>query len=60
MSACGRKAPLFTTNAMTLLHQASGGILRTIGTISSAALLKAFRGNSKQVEGEHVQSVIRR
>jgi type II secretory pathway predicted ATPase ExeA len=60
ISACGQKAPLFTKNAMTLIHQASGGILRTIGTIASAALLKAFLGSSKQVETEHVQSVIQR
>ena len=60
ISACGQKAPLFTKNAMTLLHQASGGILRTIGTIASASLLKAFLASSKQVETEHVQSVIQR
>jgi type II secretory pathway predicted ATPase ExeA len=60
ISACGQKAPLFTKNAMTLIHQASGGILRTIGTIASAALLKAFLASSKQVETEHVQSVIQR
>jgi general secretion pathway protein A len=60
ISACGQKAPLFTKNAMTLVHQASGGILRTIGTIASASLLKAFLASSKQVETEHVQSVIQR
>jgi hypothetical protein len=45
---------------MTLIHQASGGILRTIGTIANAALLRAFLAASKQVEAEHVQSVIQR
>ena len=60
ISACGQKAPLFTKNAMTLVHQASGGILRTIATIASASLLKAFLASSKQVETEHVQSVIQR
>ena len=60
ITACGQKAALFTKNAMTLIHQASGGILRTIGTIASAALLKACLANSKQVEAEHVQSVIQR
>ena len=28
LSACGAHAPLFTKNALTLIHQASGGILR--------------------------------
>jgi type II secretory pathway predicted ATPase ExeA len=60
ISACGQKAPLFTKNAMILIHQASGGILRTIATIASASLLKAFLAGSKQVEAEHVQSVIQR
>jgi type II secretory pathway predicted ATPase ExeA len=60
LSACGVKAPLFTKNAMALIHQASGGILRTIGLLANAALLKAFMGKSAQVEAEHVQSVIQR
>ena len=60
LACCGHKAPLFTKNAVTLIHQASGGILRTIGTIASAALLKAFLATSKQVEVEHVQSVLQR
>jgi type II secretory pathway predicted ATPase ExeA len=30
LSECGQKSPLFTKNALTLLHQASAGILRMI------------------------------
>lgn len=60
LSACGVKAPLFTKNALALIHQASGGILRTIGTLANAALLKAFMAKSPQVEAEHVQAVIQR
>jgi len=60
LNACGARSPLFTKNALTLVHQAAGGILRTIGTISNAALLKAFVAKSTQVEAEHVQSVIQR
>ena len=60
MSACGQKTPVFTANAMTLIHQAAGGILRTTGTIATAALLKASLASSKQVEAEHVQAVIQR
>lgn len=60
MSACGAKTPVFTKNALTLIHQASGGILRTIGTIANATLLKAFTSHSQQVEAEHVQAVIQR
>jgi type II secretory pathway predicted ATPase ExeA len=60
IKACGQKTPLFTKNAMSLIHQASGGILRTIGTIANASLWKAFLGKSQQVEIEHVKSVIQR
>jgi len=60
LSLCGVKTPLFTKNAMELIHQASGGILRTIGAIANAALMKAFMSKSQQVEAEHVQTVIQR
>ncbi len=60
LSACGAHAPLFTKNALTLIHQASGGILRAIGNIANAALLKAFVAKSTQVEAEHVQAVVQR
>ena len=45
---------------MELIHQAAGGILRTIGTIANAALMKAYMAKNQQVEAEHVHSVIQR
>jgi len=60
LKTCGARTPLFTKNALTLIHQASGGILRPIGTIANAALFKAFVAKSTQVEAEHVQSVVQR
>ena len=60
LRACGQQAPVFTKNAVNLIHQASRGILRTIGTIATAALWKAFLSKSNQVEVEHVQSAIQR
>jgi general secretion pathway protein A len=60
LHACGPKNPLFTKNALELVHQASAGILRTIGTIANASLLKAFLAKSPQVEAEHVQAVLQR
>jgi general secretion pathway protein A len=35
LAYCGVKTPLFTKNAMEFIHQASGGILRTIGAIAN-------------------------
>jgi len=61
IASCGHKAPpLFTKNAVSLIHQASGGILRTIGTIATASLWKAYLAKSEQVEAEQVQSVLQR
>lgn len=59
-SACGARSPLFTKNPLTLMDQGEGGILHTIGTISNAALFKAFIANCTQMEAEHVQSVVQR
>ena len=60
LTAVGALTPLFTKNALALVHQASGGILRTINTIAAASLHKAYLGKSAQVEAEHVQAVIQR
>ncbi len=60
LSARGASAPLLTKNALELIHQASGGTMRAIGTITTASLRKAYLAKSKQVEAEHVQSVLQR
>ena len=60
MRACGAQNPVFTRNALTLLHQGSGGTLRTLGIIANATLMQAFTARSPQVEAEDVQQVIQR
>ena len=60
LSSCGASVPLLTRNALELIHQASGGTMRAIGTITTASLRKAYLAKSKQVEAEHVQSVLQR
>ena len=60
MRDCGAQAPVFTNNALTLLHQAAGRTLRTLGSIANATLLQASIARSQQVEAEHVQQVIQR
>jgi len=57
---CGNSSSLFTKSAMTFIHQASGGVFRSIGIIAQAALKKAFLSQSPQVEAEHVKAVIER
>ncbi len=60
LSSCGAAVPLLTSNAIELIHQASGGTLRAVGTITTASLRKAYLAKSKQVEAEHVQAVLQR
>ena len=60
ISACGSTAPLLTKNAIALIHQASAGNMRAVGTIATSTLWKAFRSKSEQVEAEHVQAVLQR
>jgi len=60
ISSCGNNNSLFTKNALSLTHQASGGIMRNINTIAHAAMLNAYMKKSVQVEAEHVKAVIER
>ena len=58
--ACGGNPGLFTKNALTLIHQASMGIFRTVNHIAIAAMHRAMTTDSPTVETEHVQTVIKR
>jgi type II secretory pathway predicted ATPase ExeA len=57
---CGNTTPLFTNNAMKLIHQASGGIMRGINMIASSTMTGAYLSKSPQVEAEHVKKAIER
>ena len=57
---CGNDGSLFTKNALSLIHQSSGGIMRIINHICSGSLSKAFYSKSSIVEAEHVRAVIER
>lgn len=56
----GNNPTLFTKNAMSLIHNASGGVLRSIGTIATGAIFNAYLTKSEQVEKEHVQQILNR
>lgn len=60
ISTCGGNPATFTKGALNLIHQASVGVLRSIGTIATAGLGKAFASDSPTVETEHIQAVIAR
>jgi type II secretory pathway predicted ATPase ExeA len=56
----GNSNPVFTKNAMRLIHQASSGILRSVNNIANASLIKAFQMKAQSIEAEHVNLVISR
>jgi type II secretory pathway predicted ATPase ExeA len=60
IKSCGGQSGLFTKAALTLIHQASQGVFRTIGTIATNALLKVQSIGGVQVEAEHIQSILQR
>jgi general secretion pathway protein A len=58
LTACGSTPGIITKNAMKLIHDASGGIIRSSGSLAWQSLIKAFQSKHPQVEKEHVQMVI--
>lgn len=56
---CGGQLHMFTANAMKLIHDSSGGILRVTGTIAWRSIIKAAELGHQQIEKEIVQLVIK-
>ncbi len=57
LEQAGATYPIFTPEAITKVHLASGGIPRVINTICDNALLEAFFAGSREVTGEIVDKV---
>lgn len=53
-------AHIFTKPAMTLIHDASAGIMRVVNHMAHHSLIKAYMTNSPTVEAEHVQAILSR
>lgn len=51
---------LFTKAAMTLIHNASGGVMRVINNMGEHSLIKAYLTGSATVEKEHIQAILSR
>jgi len=60
ITACGGNPVMVTKGALNLIHQASVGVLRSIGMITTAGMDKAYSADSPTVETEHIQAVISR
>jgi len=60
ISKIGGQPGLFTRNALKLIHDYSGGILRSTSSAAWQSLIKAAELRSPQVEKEHVHMVLER
>lgn len=55
LSIAGGKPELFADDAVTAVHQSSGGLLRRAGALARGALLAAAREGAPVVSAEHVR-----
>jgi type II secretory pathway predicted ATPase ExeA len=55
LSIAGRSKDIFADDAVTAIHQSSGGLLRRAGNLARGALLAAAQEQCPVVSGEHVR-----
>jgi len=59
MEVAGGNSELFTTDALALIHERSGGIPRRINLLCDSSLLTGYGKNSKTIDSELVQETIK-
>jgi general secretion pathway protein A len=59
LAGAGAKAELFTPDALTMLHELSGGLLRSVDVIASGALTVAARTDQRLVDRHMVTAAYR-
>ncbi len=59
LSVSGRREPLFTEEAVSLIHHYSGGIPRLINSIATTALLEAFGREDDLVGKPHIMEAVK-
>ncbi len=59
LEVSGRDEPLFTPEAVELIHRYSGGIPRMINSIATTALLEAFGREDEMVDSEHILDAVK-
>jgi general secretion pathway protein A len=55
LNVAGVKKMLFSENAITAIHQGSGGILRKANHLARGSLVAACIEKQNQIEAEHVR-----
>jgi general secretion pathway protein A len=58
LERAGTKRDIFTSDAISMLHEAAGGTLRDIDRIATHGLRVAFRAKKKLVEREHLGQLL--
>ena len=58
MRIAGAKDNFFTDDALTAIHQGSGGLLRRANNLSKGALLAAALEKNTRVSAEHVRTAM--
>jgi len=58
LHVAGRAAPLFTPDAIALLHARSGGIPRIMNQLATGALLEAFARDVEEIDADVVKAAI--
>jgi general secretion pathway protein A len=57
LAVAGRKAPLFTPDAVAALHRRSGGLPRRVNQLASNALLEGFARDAEQIDAAVIEAV---
>ncbi|HTT71164.1 MAG TPA: AAA family ATPase [Anaeromyxobacteraceae bacterium] len=58
LRVAGRAAPLFTSEAVRLLHARSGGVPRLLNQIANGALLEGFARDAREIGADVVKAAI--
>jgi general secretion pathway protein A len=58
LRVAGRRDPLFTEEAVALVHARSGGVPRVVNQIAASALLEAFTREATQVDVDVVKAAV--
>ncbi|HUK66960.1 MAG TPA: AAA family ATPase [Anaeromyxobacteraceae bacterium] len=58
LKTAGREAPLFTPEAVELVHGRSGGIPRLVNQIANGALLEGFARDAREIGADVVKAAI--
>jgi type II secretory pathway predicted ATPase ExeA len=57
LAVAGRSSPLFTSEAVAVLHRRSGGLPRRVNQLAAGALLEGFARDADRIDAEVIDAV---